>query len=129
MVPVAPITTGITLAFTFHMRRISLLLLLLLLLSTANWFIPGGSILDARQDNTIQYSTIQYNTVQHDKIAHITQNNIQHSKQLSIRKITKRNQEHILYSIKTQKRLETKVDESVLKTTHFTKQSVKQRIE
>jgi hypothetical protein len=38
MVPVAPITTGITLVFTFHMRCISivrsLLLLLLLLLVT-----------------------------------------------------------------------------------------------
>jgi len=32
MVPVAPIITGITFVFTFHMRCISLLILLLLLL-------------------------------------------------------------------------------------------------
>jgi hypothetical protein len=40
MVPVAPIITGITLVFTFHMRCITILLLLLL---TAIEFSPGGS--------------------------------------------------------------------------------------
>ena len=48
---------------------------------------------------TIQYSTIQYNT-----ITHITHNNVQHS----MHKITHKNQEHILYHIKTQKRVEPK---------------------
>jgi len=67
---------------------------------------------NASQDITIQYSTIQYST-----ITHVTQNNIQHSRQPSIRRITKKIQEHILYTIKTQKRLEPKVGELVLKTT------------
>jgi hypothetical protein len=62
----------------------------------------------ARQYNTLLYSTVQYNT-----IADITQNNIQHSRQLSICKITRINQEHTLYTINTQKRVEPKVDESI----------------
>jgi hypothetical protein len=37
-------------------------------------------------------------------------------------KITRINQEHILYTIKTQKRVEPKVDESVLKNTWYSKQ-------
>ena len=41
----------------------------------------------AMQDRTVQYSTI----------THITQNDIQHSRQPSICKITKKNQEHISY--------------------------------
>lgn len=51
----------------------------------------------------------------------VTQNNIQYSRQTSIREITKKN-ENILFSIKTQKRVDSTVDESVLKTTSYTKQ-------
>ena len=66
---------------------------------------------NARQDNIIQYSITQYNT-----ITHITQNNIQHSRQPSILNITTtKKHEHILYTIKTQKRVEPTVDEPVLK--------------
>ena len=65
---------------------------------------------NARQDNVIQNNTI----------THITQ----HSRQPSIRKITKQNPEHILYTIKTQKRVEPEVDGAVLRTTRYTKQSV-----
>jgi hypothetical protein len=75
---------------------------------------------NARQDNTIQYDTIQYKNTSH-RITHITQNNITHSGQLSVRKITK-NQEHILCTIKTQKQGEPTLDESVLKTSGYTKQ-------
>ena len=39
-------------------------------------------------------------------------------------KITIPNQEHILYTIKTQKRVESIADTSVLKTTMYIKQSV-----
>jgi hypothetical protein len=46
----------------------------------------------------------------------MTHNNIQHSTKSSIVKITTTtNQEHILYTIKTQKRVEPAVGESVLK--------------
>jgi len=62
-------------------------------------------------------------------ITHIIQNNIQHSRQRSIRKITKKNEEYILYPIKTQKRVEPELDESVLKTTRFTSQWVKHTIQ
>ena len=67
------------------------------------------------------YNARHYNTIQYNKITHITQNNIQHSGQLSICKITK-NQEHIFYTIKTQKQVGPKLDESVLKTAGYTKQ-------
>ena len=60
------------------------------------------------QDRTVHYSTIKYNT-----ISHITQNNIQHSTQPLIRKITKEIHEHTLYTLETQKRAEPKVDEPV----------------
>ena len=77
------------------------------------------------QDRTIQHCKIQYNT-----ITHITQNNIQHSRQPSIRKITKKKiQKHILYTIKTQKRVEPEVDESVLKTTRYTKKWVNHTVQ
>jgi len=57
------------------------------------------------QDTTIQYNTIKYNTIR------------QHTRYLSIRKITKnKTPERILYSVKTQKRAEHKVEESALKT-------------
>ena len=75
--------------------------------------MPCGSVL---QCNTGHFSTVQYNT-----ITHIAQDNIQHSRQRSIREITKRNQTHILYVIKTQKR-EPKVEESLLKSTRYTEQ-------
>jgi hypothetical protein len=85
-------------------------------------FIPGGIVL---QCNSVQYNTLQYNTT-----THITQHNIQHSNQLSIRKITTtKNQERMLYTVKTQKRVEPKVDESVLKTTWSTKQWVSHTIQ
>jgi hypothetical protein len=79
---------------------------------------------NARQANKIQYSTIQYNT-----ITGITQNNIRYSRQPSVRKITRINQEHTLYTISTQKLVEPKVDESVLKTTRNTKHSVSHTIQ
>jgi len=72
---------------------------------------------NARQDNKIQYSTMLYNTT-----THITQNNIQISRQLSIWKITRINQEHIFYNTKTQKRVEPEVDKSILKTTRYAKE-------
>jgi len=67
------------------------------------------------QARTIKYSRVQYNT-----ITDITQNNTQHSREPSIRKIIRINHEHV-YTINTQKRVEPKVDESVLKTTRCTK--------
>ena len=66
MVPVAPIVTGITLVFTFHMRYISivrslcfkifsaLLLLLLLLLLAAIELSLGGSSHYTSRDKTIK---------------------------------------------------------------------------
>ena len=62
---------------------IETILSLLLLLLTAN---------TTMQDRTIQYSTVQYNTIQYNNSP---QNNIQHSRQLSILKITTKNQERI----------------------------------
>jgi hypothetical protein len=53
--------------------------------------------------------------MQCNTITHITQINIHLSRQLSIRKITRINQEHILHTIKTQKLIELEVDETVLK--------------
>jgi len=79
---------------------------------------------NARQNNTLQYVTIKYNT-----LTHITHNNIQHSRQPSISKTTKETQEHILYTIKTQKQVEPKVDGSVLKTTSYTKQCVNRTVQ
>jgi len=74
----------------------------------------------ARQDRTIQYNAIQYNTIQH-----ISQNNTQYYRQLSILKFTTtNNQRHLLYTVKSQKRVEPKVDESLLKATRNNKQSV-----
>jgi len=79
---------------------------------------PVAVYYNARQNNAVQYSTVQYNI-----ITHIIHNNIQHSRQLSKSKITKKkNLEHILYTVKTQKRVESKVDESVFKTTTYIKQ-------
>ena len=74
---------------------------------------------NTRQDTAIHYIIIKY-----DKITHITHNNIQHSRQHFIHKITKQktNQEHLLYTVKNQKRVEPKVAESVMKTTRYTKQ-------
>jgi len=70
------------------------------------------------QDRTIQYYTITHITEYH---THIAQNNKQHSRQPSICKIKRQNQEHILHTIKTQKQVEPKIDESVIKTTRYTK--------
>jgi hypothetical protein len=67
----------------------------------------------ARQQNTIQYSTIQYNNItESDKMTY--------SCQPSILKSTK----NILYTVKTQERLEPKLDESVLKNAVYTTQTV-----
>jgi len=41
--------------------------------------------------------TIKYNTVIYNTIPHITQNNIQHSRQPSVRKITKKSRTHIIH--------------------------------
>ena len=79
---------------------------------------PASMRYNARQYNIIQYRTTRYNTV-----THITQNNTQHARQRSVLKIAN-NQEHVLFSIKTHKQLEPKVDGSVLKTTTCTEQSV-----
>jgi hypothetical protein len=58
------------------------------------------------QDRAIRYNTIQ----------HITQNNTQYSRQLSVPKFTTtNNQRGLLYTAKSQKRVEPKVDVSVLK--------------
>ena len=65
-------------------RRFGKLLFFLLLLLTAYGLIPVGSV--TLQDWAMQYSTVQYNTVQYNN----TLNNIQHSRQLSIHKITKK---------------------------------------
>jgi hypothetical protein len=74
----------------------------------------------ARQDNTIQYTEIQYITVTH--IIHNNTNNIQYSRQHS-KQISKTEKiKNTLYTIKTQKRMERKVNESVFKTTRYTKQ-------
>jgi hypothetical protein len=77
---------------------------------------PMAVCYNARHDNTIQYNTTQLHT------SHITYN---------IKgKITIKNQEHVLNTIKTQKRVEPKVDDSVFKkTTRYTKQSVNHTIQ
>jgi hypothetical protein len=87
---------------------------------------------NARQDNKIQYSiiqynkysTVQYNTLHYNKTAHrikhITQNNIKHSRQTSTRKITQKIRN--TYSFKALQRVESKVDEPILKTTRNCKQ-------
>ena len=49
--------------------------------------------------------------------------------QASILKITKKNQEHVLYTIKIQKWVEPTVDESVLKTTGYAKQTASHTIQ
>ena len=68
----------------------------------------------------LQGQTGQYNTVQYNTITHVTQNNTQHSTLCT--QNYKKAQEHKIYSAKTQKGVEAKVDESVLKTTRYTKQ-------
>ena len=77
----------------------------------------------ALQDRTIQYSTIQYNITSH-KITHNTQGNPQYSK---LQK--NKNQECVLYTIKIHKRVVPTVDELVLKSTRYTKQSVNHTIQ
>ena len=72
---------------------------------------------NARQDNTIQYSTVQCNTVQlHTSyiITYNTQGNSLYTKLPKKKKIKN--------TIETQKRVEPEVDESVLKTSRYTKQ-------
>ena len=66
-VPVAPIITGITLVFTFHMRCISIVrslyikiflayfLITIIIILTSNGFIASGSVLKC---NTGQYNTV-----------------------------------------------------------------------
>jgi hypothetical protein len=76
---------------------------------------------NAKEGNTIQYGTIQYNNTHH-RIVHIVPINTHHSRQPSICKITRKNHEHFLYTNKTQKRVEPIVEESILKTTRYTKQ-------
>jgi hypothetical protein len=49
--------------FTFIFFFIFIFILLLLLL-TVNGFIPGGSVLQCKTGNTVQYSRVQYSTVQ-----------------------------------------------------------------
>lgn len=66
----------------------------------------------AINDPLSQYTTVPYSTIQYNKITQIKQRNTQHSRQPSIRKIRKKNQEHILYTFKTPKRVEPEVDAS-----------------
>jgi len=72
-------------------------------------------------------SVLQYNTIQY--------NNTHHTKQHTTLKATlytqyyKKNPEHILYTIKTRKRVEPDVDESVLQTTRYIKQWVNHTIQ
>ena len=88
----------------------------------------------SRSRNTIQQIT-QYNTAKHtiqynrahNTIQYHTSHNIQHSRQTPIFKITNKIQN--TYTIKTQKRVEPKVDESALKTTRYTKQSLNHSIQ
>jgi hypothetical protein len=68
-----------------------------------------------------QCRTGQYNVVQYNTITHITQNNIQTLKATLYKQNYKKDKEHILYTINTQKRVELKIDESVFKTTRYTK--------
>jgi len=68
------------------------------------------------QCKTGQYSTVQYSTIQYNTKPHTTQINIHLSRQLSICKITKINQKHVLQTIKTHKLVQLNVDETVLKT-------------
>ena len=60
--------------------------------------LPVVVCYNARQDNKIEYGIV--NTILHNTI-HITQNNIQNSRQPSISKLTKTIQN--TYTIKTQK--------------------------
>jgi hypothetical protein len=82
---------------------------------------PVAACYNAIQDNTIQNSTIQNSTIQY--------NNTHHTKSQTKLKanlytlIILKNQEQTLYTIKTQKRVEPKVEESVLNTIRYTKQS------
>ena len=72
---------------------------------------------NARQDDTIQNSTIQYNNT------HVALKATLYTQKLQ------KNQERILYTIKTHKWVETKVDESVLQITMYTKQSINHTIQ
>jgi len=74
---------------------------------------PVAECYNARQDNTIQFNTVQYITM-----THINQNNIQHSRQSSIRKITKNNK-NAHSAVLRLRNSRTKADESVLKTTKY----------
>jgi hypothetical protein len=82
---------------------------IVILLLTANWFIHGGSVLQCKIG--------QYNTITSHIITYNTQGNSLYAK---LKKI-KNTQTHtraralVLYHIKTQKRVEPKVGESVLK--------------
>ena len=55
----------------------------------------------ARQDSTVQYSTIQYSA--------ITSHTVTDSTQATLYTQIKKKLEHVLYTIKTQKRLEFKI--------------------
>jgi len=70
----------------------------------------------AEQCHAVQYNKIQYN------ITPITYSYNSQGNSLYTKLQQQKNQEHTLYTIKTQKRVEPKVDESVLKTTVYTKQ-------
>jgi len=75
------------------------------------------------QDRTIQYNTVQHNTIKHHTKYHTT------LKTVLYRQNYKKKSRTQLYTIKIQKRLELKVDESLLKTTRCTKQSVNHTIQ
>jgi len=62
-------------------------------------------------DPLSQYTTVQSTTVQYNKVTHISQSNTQHSTHTSTGKITK-NLGYILYTTKTQKRVEPEVNAS-----------------
>ena len=59
---------------------------------------PVAVCYNVRQNKTIGYSTYnvaQYKATQYNTITHTTQNNIQHSRQPSKRKITEKSRTHI----------------------------------
>jgi hypothetical protein len=91
------------------LAHIIALLLLLLQMVYTGWQCA------AVQDRTIQYSTVHTSCT----ITCNTQGN-------PLSSISWKNLEHVLYSIKTQKWGEPKVDESVYKNTSYTKQWVNQ---
>jgi hypothetical protein len=77
------------------------------------------------QDRAVQYNTIQYNNTQHKEQNTFLKITIQHTRHVAIQKVTRK----ISKTIKPQKQVEPKMDESVLIITRYTKQSVNSTIQ